>query len=161
MPMQATTTMPLFSAALRPDRSPRITGGWLTLGVAMIFTAPMAIVVPEMLLPAGVALAAGFAAMTGLSIQQSRRRQLRQQVTLWQDQLEVVTSSGKGDRVLQRFDPAKVRLVLLRDENEKTTSLRLRSGKAEFEIGAFLSTEDKSSFAKVFGTALRRARQAG
>ena len=97
--------------------------------------------------------------MSVLTVQQSRRRRLRQHVTLWVDQLEVVTSQHKGERLLRRFDPKTVRLVLQRDDNEKAIAMRLRSGKEEVELGAFLSPEDKSSFAKAFGTALRKARQ--
>lgn len=159
MPMQATTTVPLFSAALRPDRSPGVTGGWVALVIALVLATPLAVIVPEMLLPAGTALVAGTAGMSALSLQQSKRRRMRQQVTLWVDQLEIVTSQSKGDRVLKRFDPKTVRLILLRDDNEKAIAMRLRSGKEEFELGPFLSAEDRSSFAKAFGTALRKARQ--
>jgi uncharacterized membrane protein len=159
MPMQATTTVPLFSAALRPDRSPGVTGGWVALAIATVLATPLAILVPEVLLPAVTAFLAGTASMSALSIQQSHRRRMRQQVTLWADQLEVITSQGKGERVLRRFEPKTVRLVLQRDDSEKTIAMRLRSGKEEFELGAFLSPEDKSSFAKAFGTALRKARR--
>ena len=159
MPMQATTTVPLFSAALRPDRSPGITGGWVALAIATVLATPLAILVPEVLLPAVAALLAGTASMSALSVQQSLRRRMRQQVTLWPDQLEIITSQGKGESVLRRFEPKTVRLVLQRDESEKTIAIRLRSGKEEFELGAFLSPQDKSSFAKAFGTALRKARR--
>lgn len=159
MPMQATTTVPLFSAALRPDRSPRVTGGWVALVVATLLATPFAILVPEALLPAGAAFFAGTAGMSALSIQQSHRRRMRQQVTLWADQLEIVTSQSKGEPLLQRFDPKTLRLILVRDDNEQAVAMRLRSGKEEVELGAFLSPEDKSSFAKAFGTALRKARQ--
>lgn len=159
MPMQATTTVPLFSAALRPDRSLRVTGGWVALVVAAILATPIAVMAPEVLLPAGTAFAAGTVGMGALTMQQSRRRRLRQQVTLWPDQLEIVTSQGKGESVLRRFDPKLVRLILERDENEKAIAMRLRNGKEEFELGAFLGAEDRSSFAKAFGTALRKARQ--
>ena len=61
--------------------------------------------------------------------------------------------------MLRRFAPKTVRLIVVRDENEKTIAVRLRSGKEELELGAFLSPEDRSSFARAFGTALRKARQ--
>lgn len=159
MPMQATTTVPLFSAALQPDRSPGITGGWVALAVATVLATPLAILIPETLLPTVAAFLAGIASMSALSVQQSRRRRMRQQVTIWTDQLEVVTTQSKGESVLRRFDPKTVRLILVRDENEKAIAMRLRSGKEELELGAFLNPEDKSSFAKAFGTALRKARR--
>ena len=160
MPMQATTTTPLFAAALKPDRSPRVTGGWVAFAMAGIAATPLAVLVPGALLPVLAAFGIGGAGLMALTLRQSRRRRLSQQVTLWPDQLEVVTTDRKGTRVLRRFDPHKVRLVLQRDDNEQTIAMRLREGKDEMELGAFLKPEDRSSFAKAFGTALRRARQA-
>jgi uncharacterized membrane protein len=158
--MQATTTTPLFSAALSPDRSPRVVGGWVAYALAAVMATPLAVLAPEVLLPALAAFGIGGAGMTALSVRQSRQRRLTQQVTLWTDQLEVAISNHKGERVLHRFDTKSVRLVLDRDANERAVRLRLRSGKDELELGAFLKPEDRSSFAKAFGTALRRARQA-
>ena len=159
MPMQATTTTPLFAAALKPDRSPRIVGGWVAFAVAAVAAAPLAVLVPGVLLPAAVAFGIGGAGMTALSLRQSRRRRLTQQVTLWADQLEVATTERSGARTRRRFDPKTVRLMLQRDDNEKAVAMRLRAGKDELELGAFLKPEDRSSFARAFGTALRRARQ--
>ena len=160
MAMQATTTTPLFAAALKPDRSPRLLGGWLAFAVAGMAATPLAVLVPGVLLPAAVAFGIGGVALAVLSVRQSRRRRIAQQVTLWADQLEIATIDQQGARLLRRFDPKTVRLVLDRDENEKAVRMRLRSGKDEFELGAFLKPEDRSSLARAFGTALRRARQA-
>lgn len=160
MPMQATTTTPLFAAALKPDRSPRVMGGWLAYAMAGIAVTPLAVLVPGALLPVLAAFGIGGAGLTALTMRQSRRKRLSQQVTLWADQLEVATTDHAGMRTLRRFDPHNVRLVLERDDNEQTTAMRLRAGKDEMELGAFLKPEDRSSFAKAFGTALRRARQA-
>ena len=160
MPMQATTTTPLFAAALKPDRSPRIVGGWVVFAVAAVATMPLAVLVPGVLLPAGAAFAIAGAGMTMLSLRQSRQKRVTQQVTLWADQLEVAIIERNGARTLRRFNPKTVRLVLERDEQERTTAMRLRSGKDELELGSFLKAEDRSSFAKAFGTALRRARLA-
>lgn len=160
MPMQATTTTPLFAAALKPDRSPRIVGGWVAYALAMVMATPLAVLAPEVLLPALTAFGIGGAGMTALSLRQSRQRRMSQQVTLWADQLEIASSDHKGGRSLRRFDPKTVRLLLDRDHNEKAVRMRLRAGREEFELGAFLKPEDRSSFAKAFGTALRRARQA-
>lgn len=159
MPMQATTTTPLFAAALKPENSPRLAGGWLAFALAAIATAPMALLVSGVLLPAATAFGLGGATLTALTIRQSRRRRETQQVTLWTDQLEIATMDHHGARMLRRFHPKNVRLVLDRDEDERAIGMRLRSGKDELELGAFLKPEDRSSFAKAFGTALRRARQ--
>lgn len=159
MPMQATTTVPLFSAALRPDRSPKIMGGWVSLAVATVLAAPLAVIVPEALVPIAAAFVGGVTAMSWLTWHQARQRKVTQQITLWPDQLEVVTLNGKGDRLLKRFDPRTVRLVLHRDDYERVVVMSLRHGNEGFEVGTFLSNVDKSSFAKAFGTALRKARQ--
>ncbi len=160
MPMQATTTTPLFAAALKPDRSPRLIGGWVAFALAAIAATPLAVLIPGVLLPAAAAFAIAGAGLAALSVRESRQRRMAQQVTLWADQLEIATTDRQGVRLLRRFDPKTVRLVLDRDENEKAVRMRLRSGKDEFELGAFLKPEDRSSLARAFGTALRRARQA-
>lgn len=159
MPMQATTTTPLFAAALKPDRSPRLVGGWIAYGLAGMAATPLALLVPEALLPVVAAFAIAGTSLTVLSLRASRRRRIAQQVTLWADQLEIVTIAADGARLLRRFDPKAVRLVLDRDENERAVRMRLRSGKDEFELGPFLKPEDRASLAQALGTALRRARQ--
>ena len=161
MPMQATTTTPLFAAALKPDRSPRLLGGWLAFALAGLATTPLAVLVPGVLLPAAAAFGIGGATLITLSLRQSRQSRVAQQVTLWADQLEIATIDRHGARLLRRFDPKTVRLVLDRDENEKAVRMRLRSGRDEFELGAFLKPEDRASLARAFGTALRRARRTG
>lgn len=159
--MQATTTTPLFAATLRPDRSYKTAGGWLGLVLAGIVGAPLLITIPEFLLPglAGLGLASGGLITFGLR-QQRRGRQV-QQVTLWPDQLEIASSGHGGDRQMQRFEPSKVRLRLMRDEFERTTGIFLRHEQGELELGSFLGRDDKSSFAKAFGAALRQARRTG
>lgn len=161
MPMQATTTTPLFAAMLKPEGSPRLTGGWLAFSLAAVAATPFVLVVPQVLIPAAAAFGVGGTTLTALSLRSSRQRRVTQQVTLWVDQLEIATIDRHGARKLRRFDPKKVRLVLDRDENERTIAMRLRTGKEDCELGAFLKSEDRASFAKAFGTALRRARQAG
>ncbi|WP_332689916.1 DUF2244 domain-containing protein [Devosia sp.] len=159
MAMQTTTTTPLFSAALRPDRSLRAAGGWLALGAAAALVTPLVVAVPEFAVPALAGFVLTAAGLVILGMRQARNQRITQQVTLWPEQLEITTVDAKGERMLCRFDPKVVRLVLDRDMNEKTRALTLRSGTESFEIGAFLSPGDKASFAKEFGRALHRARQ--
>lgn len=159
MPMQATTTAPLFSAALRPDRALRLAGGWIALSLSAAAVAPFMLVVPEVVVPAAVALAVTATGLGGLGLRQSRQRRITEQVTLWADQLEIVTIDVRGTRSLRRFDPQSVRLLLERDENEKVQTLALRHGEEKLPLGQFLSPDDKASFARAFGTALRKARR--
>ena len=160
MPMQtSTTTSPLFSATLRPDRSLRLAGGWIGLGVAGLLGLPFLVAVPEFLLPGilGFAIAAG--GLAAFSMRQARRSKLVEQITVWPDQIEVVTVGRGQDKQMRRLDPKKVRLLLDRDDNERTTAMYLNHGDERIEIGAFLAVNDKSSFARAFGQAVRKARQ--
>jgi uncharacterized membrane protein len=160
MPMQtSTTTSPLFSATLRPDRSLRAAGGWIGLVLAGIVSVPLVVAVPEFLIPgsAGFILAGG--GLTAFSLRQRRQARHEQQITVWPDQIEIATISPGEERQLRRFDPKRVKLILKRDDNERTTAMHLRHGQETIEIGAFMAINDKSSFARVFGQALRRARK--
>ena len=161
MPMQATTTTPLFAAELTPHRSISPRGGWIVVWLAAVFV----------LLPVLAAFSLGtwpiiglmgldlvaIAATVYLSTRPGKRRE---QITVWTDQLEWTATDARGGKTLRRFDPKTVRLLLDRDADERTIALRLRHGKDELEIGGFLHADDKSSFAKALGTALRKARAA-
>ena len=159
MPMQtSTTTSPLFSATLRPDRSLRAAGGWIGLAAAGLLGLPFLVAVPEFLVPGvlGFAIAAG--GLTAFSVRQARRSRISEQITVWPDQIEVVTSGRGQDKQMRRLDPKAVRLVLTRDEDERTIAVHLNHGNERIEIAALLAVNDKSSFARAFGQALRRAR---
>lgn len=158
--MQVTTTTPLFAATLRPDRSLRAAGGWIGLSIAGLVGAPFLVAIPEFVLPGLLAYGLAIGAMSVFSLRLARRDRLAQTITLWPDQLEVVTLGPRQERQLRRLDPAQARLRLVRNDNERTTGIFLRQGTEEIEIGTFLSIEDKSSFARAFGAALRKARRA-
>lgn len=157
--MQVTTTSPLFAATLRPEGSLRLAGGWIGLVLAGIVGTPFLVAMPEFILPGLIAFGCAIAGLVVLGLRLSRQRKTSQQVTLWADQLEVADTVPGQDRVLRRFDPKMVRLRLERDHFERTTAVFLRHGETEIELGRFLSSADKSSFAKAFGAALRKARR--
>jgi len=156
--MQATTTIPLFAATLRPDRSLGAVGGWVALTLAAIVGAPFLIAIPQFLLPGLAAFGLAGGGLVAFSIRRARRGRQYQQVTLWPDQLELRQVAPGGEEQLRRFNPFYVKLVIDRDFDERTTALHLRTRDDDIEIGAFLSSDDKASFAKVFGTALKKAR---
>jgi uncharacterized membrane protein len=158
-PTQATTTSPLFSATLRPDRSVYAAGGWIGLVLAGIVGAPFFIAMPEFMLPGFAAYGLAGTGLGALGIRQARRKRQSQTITLWPDQLELIDSLPGKERQLRRFDTKAVRIRLVRDSYERTTGIFLRDGGSEIELGQFLSTDDKSSFAKAFGGALRLARR--
>lgn len=161
MPMQATTTTPLFSAELTPHRTLGVRGIMTLVGLGIIVAVLPALtllavhIVPIVLTMLVIVLAA--AGWAYLALAKGKRRE---QVVVWANQIEWTATDINGARTLRRFDPKTVRLLLQRDQHEKTIGVRLRSGKDELEIGGFLHTDDKASFAKALGTALRRARAA-
>lgn len=157
--MQVTTTTPLFAAKLLPGRSFGTAGGWLGLLLAGIVGAPFLIAIPEFLGPGLIAYGLAGAGLAIFSVRQARRGRQYQQINLWPDQLEIVDVSPARVRVMQRFSPSGVRLRLVRDGFERTNGIFLRHDKGEVELGAFLSRDEKSSFARAFGTALRQARR--
>jgi uncharacterized membrane protein len=79
-------------------------------------------------------------------------------VTLWPGTLEVKKVDSKGAEDVLTFIPFNVRFVIDRDYNERVTGLWLKERERRIALGAFLSTEEKLSFSKAFGTALRKAR---
>jgi uncharacterized membrane protein len=159
MPMQATTTTPLFAATLKPDRSLRSGGGWLALVIVGLVGGPFLIAAPELVVPGLAAYAIAGAALLAFTMRMARRHRVVEQVTVWPDQVEICRISPGQDRLLKRYAPQNLRLRLVRDANERTTSIHLCHGSDSLEIGAFLAQEDKSSFAKSLGAALRAARR--
>ena len=159
MPMQATTTTPLFAAELTPNRSLSTRGAWVLFGLtAVLFAMPGLLFLSMGALPVTLLMGATAAAIVVALYVALRRSKRRERVTVWNDQIEWQCTDSAGTTQMLRFAPDAVRLVLTRDEHEKTNAVCLRVGTDSHELGSFLTTEDKSSFAKALGTALRRAR---
>lgn len=157
--MQDTPDDLLFSATLTPRRMLSIKGRWLLGGMLLLLAALPALSVitnaPGVLAGCMVLDAIGIFALLRFSNQLGKTRE---QVSLQADRLEIVQVNARGIATARRFSPYLARLVVVRDFDERTTALRLRGGDADVELGAFLTADEKSSFAKVFGTALRKAR---
>lgn len=154
-----TQARPLFAATLTPHRSLSRRGFRIVIAVVVVLAS-----IPGMIFfSLGAWPIVGFLGLDvllvwwalGASLKGGRQYEV---VTLWPDQLELRQVSGRGKEQVQRFNPFFVRLVIDRDINERTTALHLRTSDSDTEIGAFLSPDDKASFAKVFGTALKKAR---
>lgn len=155
-----TQAKPLFSARLRPHRS--LTGRGLRIVLAVVVVS--ASITGMMFLSLGAWPIVGFLGLDVVLVIWALASSLKagkrfEEVTLWRDQLEFKQVDGAGHETLTRFDPRFVKLVVDRDFNERTTALHLRSSERDMELGAFLGQDEKSSFAKAFGTALKRARQ--
>lgn len=161
MPMQATTTTPLFSAELTPHRAFGAGGVVALVGLgAIVLFLPALAFLSVHIVPIAIAMLVIIVSTAGWAYLALAKGKRREQVVVWADQIEWTATDLNGATTLRRFDPKTVRLLLQRDEHEKTVGVRLRSGKDELEIGGFLHTDDKASFAKALGTALRKARAA-
>ena len=155
-----TQAKPLFSARLTPHRSLGKRGLRLVIAVAVIGAS-----IPGMIfITFGAWPIVGFlgldVALIWWALAASARDGKRyEQITLWPDQLEFKQVDGAGKETLTRFEPNGVKLVVDRDFNERTTGLHLRTPERDLAVGTFLNGDEKSSFAKALGTALRRARR--
>lgn len=154
-----TEARPLFAATLTPHRSLSRRG----LRIVIAFVAVAASVPGMVFFAMGAWPIIGFMGLDVLlvwwalsaSMRDGRRRE---QVTLWPDELELKRVGANGREELLRFNPYFVKLVIDRDYNERTTGLHLRTRDSDTEIGTFLNADDKASFAKAFGTSLKKAR---
>ncbi|MDP1730893.1 MAG: DUF2244 domain-containing protein [Devosia sp.] len=154
-----TQARPLFAATLTPHRSLSRRG----FRVVVALIAVLAGIPGMVFFSLGAWPIVGFLGLDvlliwwalGTSMTSGKRYE---EVTLWPDQLELRQVSARGGEQVLRLNPFVVKLVIDRDFNERTTALRLRTRERDIEIGAFLNPDDKASFAKVFGTALRKAR---
>lgn len=154
-----TQARPLFAATLTPNRSLGRRG----LRVVIATLAVMASIPGMIFFSLGAWPIVGFLGLDVLLVWWAMSAALREgerleEVTLWPDQLELRQVAPGGEEQLRRFNPFYVKLVIDRDFDERTTALHLRTRDDDIEIGAFLSSDDKASFAKVFGTALKKAR---
>jgi uncharacterized membrane protein len=154
-----TQARPLFAARLTPHRSLSPRGAKMVAGFAaallllpgIIFYALGAWPVVGFM---GLDVAGLYFALTW-SLRDGRRYE---QVTLWQDRLELRRVEPAGEEELLTFVPFHVRLRIDRDFDEHVTAIWLRHGGRDHPVGAFLNPDDKASFAQAFGKALRKAR---
>jgi uncharacterized membrane protein len=154
-----TEARPLFAATLTPNRSLARRGLRYVIAAMAVGAS-----IPGMIFfSLGAWPIVGFLGLDVLAVWWALSASMREskryeKVTLWPDQLEVRRVSGRGKEDVKSFNPMFVKLVIERDYNERTTAIYLRTAEESTEVGAFLNTDDKSSFAKAFGTALKRAR---
>ena len=154
-----TQARPLFAATLTPHRSLTRRGYRYVIALACVMASIPGIVFFSM----GGWPIVGFLGLDVLAIGWALAASMKsgkqyEVVTLWPDELEVKQVAASGKAEITRFNPFFVKLVIDRDFNERTTALHLRSRETDLTIGAFMNPDDKASFAKVFGTALKKAR---
>ena len=154
-----TQAKPLFAATLTPRRSLTPTGKRVVIGLI----AALALVPGLVFYLAGAWPVVGFMGLDVLAIWaalaiSSRRGRASEVVTLWPTALELKKIDARGGEETLSFAPADVRFLVDRDYNERVTGLWLKREDRKVPLGAFLSPDEKLSFSKVFGTALRKAR---
>jgi uncharacterized membrane protein len=150
---------PLFAATLTPHRSLSPRGKRIVIALV----AALALVPGVIFYLAGAWPVVGFMGLDVLAIWLALTVSMRggrayEVVTLWPGTLEIRKVDAKGAEETLTFVPHNVRFVIDRDYNERVTALWLREFERQTALGAFLSVEEKLSFAKAFGTALRKAR---
>jgi uncharacterized membrane protein len=154
-----TQANPLFAARLTPHRSLTPSGIRLVVAIAAVLSFIPGITFFAM----GAWPVIGFMGLDVLVLYWALSHSFRggkrfELVTLWPEKLEILQVSATGTQQRENFTPASVKLVIDRDIDEHTTAIHLRSPDRDLEIGSFLHPDDKASFAKAFGTALRKAR---
>jgi uncharacterized membrane protein len=150
---------PLFAATLTPHRSLSPRGKQVVIGLV----AALALVPGIVFYVAGAWPVVGFMGLDVLAIWAALTISMRggrayEVVTLWPGTLDITKVDAKGTEETLTLVPFDVRFVIDRDYNERVTGLWLRERERQIALGAFLSVEEKLSFAKAFGTALRKAR---
>jgi uncharacterized membrane protein len=150
---------PLFAATLTPHRSLSPQGKRLVIGLV----AALALVPGVLFYFAGAWPVVGFMGIDVIAIWAALTISMRggrahEVVTLWPGTLELRKVDARGDEEVLSFVPTNVRFVIDRDYNERVTGLWLRERDRQVALGAFLSPDEKLSFSKAFGTALRKAR---
>jgi uncharacterized membrane protein len=154
-----TQAKPVFAATLTPHRSLTPRGKQIVIGLI----SALALVPGILFYTVGAWPVIGFMGFDVLAIWAALTISMRggkayEVVTLWPDQLELKKVDARGEAKLMVFRPFDVKFVIDRDFNERVTALWLRLRDDRTPLGAFLSPEEKVSFAKEFGTALRKAR---
>ena len=150
---------PLFAATLTPHRSLTPRGKRVVIGLV----AALALVPGVVFYFAGAWPVVGFMGLDVLAIWAAltismRGARAHEVVTLWPGALELKKVDAKGAEEVLSFVPFNVRFVIDRDYNERVTGLWLKERERRIAIGDFLSAEEKLSFSKAFGTALKKAR---
>ena len=154
-----TQAKPLFAATLTPHRSLTPNGKRVVIGLA----AALALVPGLIFYLAGAWPVVGFMGLDVVAIWVAltvsmRTGKTHEVVTLWPTSLELRKVDAKGTEEVLTFAPQAVKFLIDRDYNERVTALWLKLETRKVPFGAFLSPDEKLSFAKVFGTALRKAR---
>ncbi|RDE08550.1 DUF2244 domain-containing protein [Pelagibacterium lacus] len=82
-----------------------------------------------------------------------------EEITLWPDALDIRHVTKRGRETTLSFNPFFVRFAVVRDGEDRVTALKITTREGAYEIGRFLTPDDKENFARAFRPALDRARR--
>lgn len=154
---------PLFHAILTPHRSIGASGIRWVVGIY----AALAMIPALYFFFSGAWPIIGFLGLDALALwwalSASKNSEKNfEEVILWPDSLQIrrVTARGKkpGRQSFESINPFWFRLHLDRDHDEQIVSIRLVNQQKSFEIGSFLTPDDKTKFASLFSNALARSK---
>jgi len=150
---------PLFHAILTPHRSIGITGIRWVVGIY----AALAMIPALYFFFSGAWPVIGFLGLDALALwwalsASKNSEKDFEEIVLWPDSLQIRRVSAAGRQSFERINPFWFRLHLVRDHDEQIVAIRLVNRQKIFEIGSFLTPDDKTMFARVFGNALARSR---
>lgn len=153
------TPDPIFAVMLSPHRSLSATG----VRNVVALTAVLAAIPGLVFFLMGAWPVVGFLGLEVVLVYWALSRSLKdknafEEITLWADALEWRRVSAKGEEQVLSFNPFFVRFSAARDNEDRVTALTLATREGFYEIGRFLTPDDKARFAAVFAPALSRAR---
>lgn len=150
---------PIFRAMLRPYRSLGRTGfrflmgaltlGWVATGVFFLVDGAWPVVI--FLVLEATAIYAAFRL-------NYRAARAREEVSLSRTCLDILKVAPSGRSESHRFNPFWARFSVKRHDEIGITGMAVHARGQTVPLGAFLNPDDKESFAKAFGRALRMAR---
>lgn len=154
------TQSPLFAALLTPHRSlsPQAIR-WVIAFTCVMASIPGFAFYAMGAWPVVGLMGLDIAALYWALTASLRDTQAFEEITLWPDALDIRHVSKKGRETSLSFNPFHVRFTATRDAENRVVALKISTRDEAFEIGKFLTPDDKADFAKVFGSALSRAKR--
>lgn len=150
---------PLFAAMLTPHRSM----SHEALRWVIVFASAMAAIPGLVFFAMGAWPVVGLLGLDVLVLYWALSASLRgrdafEEITLWNDALDIRNVSEKGRETLVSMNPFYARLAIERDAEGGIRALRIVSRDRQAEIARFLAPDDKARFAKAFSAALYKAK---
>ncbi len=150
---------PLFHAILTPHRSISAIGIRWVVGIYAVLAAIPALY----FFFSGAWTVIGFLGLDALALWWALKSSKKgekdfEEVVLYPDSLQIRRVNAAGRQSCETINPFWFRLHLVRDHDDQITSIRLINRTQNLELGSFLTPNDKTMFARLFGNALARSK---